>query len=220
MNGNGSLIVDPSDQAARVGHVRRCNVSNLLTGVCHCFEEAVSVAQLNKSTASSKQWHTTRRGIVMNGVEDRLLGTREAAKIIYATDEPTTSQVRQVYHDILKEYFQALILRRRTRHTTRRFRRTVLAGQVGVLLVFVAAVAGSVKPILSTLPPERVAIQQWLGEHAPGYKVTKWYPPAPDGEGVRVRVQYRYRTRQGKGIHTDRLFMIEDSRVTRVDSEW
>ncbi len=156
----------------------------------------------------------------MNGVEDRPLGTREAAKIIYATDEPTASQVRQVYHDILKEYFQALILRRRTRHTTRRFGRAVLAGQVGLLLVFVAAVAGSVKPLFSNSPPEQAAIQQWLGEHAPGYKVTKWYPPEPDGEGVRVRVQYRYRTRQGKGIHTDRLFVIEDNHVTRVDSEW
>ncbi len=156
----------------------------------------------------------------MNGVENRLLGTREAAKILYATDKPTASQIRQVYHDILKEYFQALILRRRTRNTKRRFQVAVLVGQVGLLLAFVAAVAGSVKPFFSTVPPEQVAIQQWLREHAPGHKVTKWYPPEPDGEGVKVRVQYRYLTRQGKGIHTDRLFIVEDSHVTRVDSEW
>jgi hypothetical protein len=132
--------------------------------------------------------------------------------------------LRAVYQDILKDYFLALILRRRRRDVTKTFRRAVVAGQVGVVLTTIALLAVSLQSLSGSLPwnrpLEQAAVEQWLAENETEFSVTRWYPAVQSAgeEGASVRVEYSYTTAQGKTVATDRIFVIRDGRVASQSS--
>jgi len=134
------------------------------------------------------------------------------------------SELVGAYHTILRDYFQALVLRRHRRRASRRFRRAVLAGQIASLLLLIAAVVLSVRPLFveAVLTPERAAVVEWLESESPQHKILRWFPaePDPEGAGLWVRVQYRYVTPRGDTVHTDRRFLVQHGRVGSVESDW
>jgi len=132
------------------------------------------------------------------------------------------SQLRQVYAEVFKEYFLAVIFRRRTRQASRWFRRAVLAGQIGFLLLLAVACTTSVRFFFPETSPQHAVIEQWIGQQTGQFTITQWHDAGPDprGEGTAIHVQYRYSSPRGKAIETDRRFVIDGDGVVRVDSEW
>ena len=61
------------------------------------------------------------------------------------------------------------------------------------------------------------AVLRWLDKQTSQARIKSWHTPAPDDDGsVRLRVEYHYVTARGKGIDTDRIFVIAGGEVIRV----
>jgi hypothetical protein len=146
-------------------------------------------------------------------------GDKRLAATPYAAAEP----LQMMYREILKQYFLALIFRRCRRNMTKTFRRSVLAGQV-VILVLSVALLGSLMPsachaVLRRRPPECAAVERWLADNQRAFSVTRWHSVMPAGESqVAVRVEYAYTSEGGKVVDTDRVFTVKDGQVTGVSS--
>jgi hypothetical protein len=130
--------------------------------------------------------------------------------------------VRAVYEEVLRDYFLALIFRRR-QGRSRTFYGAVVAGQAGMLLVILLLLAVAMRAmgrsLLDTLPAEQATVHRWLAEHERDFRVGRWHPPAPDpAGGSRVRVEYSYTAPNGKTIQTDRIFVVKDDRVVDCSS--
>ena len=131
------------------------------------------------------------------------------------------SQLEEAYGEVLKDYFLAIIFRRRARRDSKWFSGAVVAGQIVLLLLMVTATATSFQFFLGDSPPEHALIENWIEQDAGGFAVVKWHDAVPDphGQGIAVRVQYRYFTAGGKPIDTDRVFAIHHNQIVRVDCE-
>jgi len=125
------------------------------------------------------------------------------------------------YRGMWRDYFLAVMLRRRMTHRSTAFRRAVLAGQVVVLALLVGFVLGSVREfgVRSTATTEQRAIEAWIAEHTDAHVVTRWHPPSAAADGVVVCVQYRYRKDSLRWIHTERTFLIGGEGVTEMTLE-
>lgn len=131
-------------------------------------------------------------------------------------------ELPSVYVDSLKNYFLSAISRKHLKQQSAAFQRAVLIGQIAFLVFAVATLAYAARMIAPPRPPEQVAVLAWLEENTAHHRIIQWHPPHPtaDGTGVRMRVQYHYATSRGKGIDTDRLFLIQQDRVVSVESDW
>jgi hypothetical protein len=130
-------------------------------------------------------------------------------------------QYRTDYRAALRDYFLAVIYRRDRRRYSRPFQRAVVAGQIVLLagmLALVALAFYSLRPVAE--PRELTAVRAWLKDNTTHYHITQWHPPQPtaDGERSSIRVIYEYSQTSRKTIRTDRVFVIEGSRVVSVES--
>jgi hypothetical protein len=126
----------------------------------------------------------------------------------------------RVYRETLKDYFLALIFRRKVSRASKTFQRAVLAGQIFILLLIAAAVVFTSRTVFTPLSPERAAVVRWLQETYPEHRVNQWHSPAAGGDGqVRMRVEFRYVPPGRRGVDTVRVFTVVDGQVVSVDSE-
>ena len=163
------------------------------------------------------QWTTTTGAIALYMAEVSL--PRKGTVVSSKTPRGAV-ELGDVYRDVLKDYFLAMIFRRGQRANSTRFRRAVVVGQVVTLLVIVWATVLSVSPLLAGSPAEQAVVENWIGENAEQFNVVRWHSsePVANGRGLRVRVEYRYASPGGKLVTTERVFTVEGGRVVSVDS--
>jgi hypothetical protein len=135
-----------------------------------------------------------------------------------------SSELCDVYHNIFKDYFLAVMLRRKVDRASRTFGRLVLMGQILLLLALMfGTVAAMRATFLTPHPPERQAVEAWIARQTSKYTIERWFPtetPDDDDEDfVSVRVQYRYFTSGGKSIDSDRTFRVEGNRAMPHDGD-
>jgi len=112
------------------------------------------------------------------------------------------------YRDLLKDYFLAVTLRRRSGGHTRTFDRAVLAGQIGTLLLGFALLGlGYRAGLRAAHSAEQVAVLSWLDGNVQSYKIVEWFPPVAFQDGAIIRVRYKYFENR-KPIETDRRFLV------------
>ncbi|MEX0703876.1 MAG: hypothetical protein WD069_17385 [Planctomycetales bacterium] len=127
-----------------------------------------------------------------------------------------------IYREGLRDYFAAVIRRRRPAGASAAFGRAVLVGQIVLILFPIVAVvalyAVAVRP-----PREHAAVQALLErEVASGaideYTIVEWAPSETDPreEGTRIRVRYRYSENGGKSILTDRTYLVRGETAVRA----
>lgn len=128
--------------------------------------------------------------------------------------------VRGVYRGIWRDYFLAVMLRRRIAHRSVSFHRAVLAGQVAVLLSILGLILGVSRSFQGT-PAERIAVKHYLAGQTDSFHIERWYPSQPDesGAGLLVEVEYRYKKDSHRAIHTRRTFRVSGDEVSEVADE-
>jgi hypothetical protein len=128
-----------------------------------------------------------------------------------------------LYHDLLRDYFLAVLRRRKQHRRSKLFERAVVAGQVACLLLLLGMFAFGLRVAQSLRQPqEQAAVERWIAKTTSDFDVIRWQPTEPtrDGSGVIVRVQYQYYSPSRKRIVTDRAFEVQGDRVTELhDSE-
>jgi hypothetical protein len=127
-------------------------------------------------------------------------------------------RLRDVYRGMWRDYFLAVLLRRRTAHRSTAFRRAVVAGQAAILVGLIAVCAAAVRFAIEPVPPQRAAIDRWIDAITDRHEITRWHPAqsAPDGRGVLVEVEYRYASGSPRTIHTRRTFRVVGDEVSEV----
>jgi hypothetical protein len=125
-----------------------------------------------------------------------------------------------VYRGIWRDYFLAVMLRRRIAHRSVVFHRAVLAGQIVVLLSIVVLAFGLSRSIKPT-PPERSAIERFLVVQTDSFHIERWHPSrtSADGTGLLVEVEYRYTKDSRRVVHTRRTFRVAGDEVSEVSDE-
>ena len=133
--------------------------------------------------------------------------------------EEESATLREMYHGIWKEYFMAVILRRRAAHHSKNFRRAVVVGQAIWLVGMLGVFFGTFRLGFQSTPPERLAIERWIDVNTDEYRVTRWYPSKALDGGMHVRVEYRYQKDSRRSIHTDRTFSVQGDAVSEVSDD-
>ncbi len=130
------------------------------------------------------------------------------------------NDMRGVYRGIWRDYFLAVMLRRRIAHRSVAFYRAVLAGQIVVLLSIVVLAFGLWKSI-KLAPPERQAIVRFLVAQTDSFHVERWHPSrtTDDGTALLVEVEYRYTKESRRAIHTRRTFRVVGDEVSELSDE-
>jgi len=155
--------------------------------------------------------------IARSALDRRNSGSRAAAARRHSAAH--AEEMHDLYRQTLKQYFLAVLLRRKVHHASKRFRRAVLAGQIGLLLASLLLILASFRTFFPPLAPERAAVVEWLEANVEDYRLIKFHPTKYDENGnARVWVEYHYRTPQGRGVDTRRGFTIAGDRVVAVDS--
>lgn len=124
-----------------------------------------------------------------------------------------------LYQELLRDYFLAVLRRRKQHHRSQFFARAVVVGQIACLLVLLGLFLFSLR-VAQTLrqPPEQAAVERWIAEHSQDYQVLRWYPTelTPDGSGALVRVEYQYYAPSRKRIVTNRAFEVQGDQVIEM----
>lgn len=135
-------------------------------------------------------------------------------------DAGADHDMRGVYRGIWRDYFLAVMLRKRIAHRSVNFHRAVLAGQVGILLTIVGLVL-TVRHSFARTPPERIAIKHYIAGQTDTFHIERWHPSQPDssGDGLLVEVEYCYKKESTRAIHTRRTFRVVGDAVSEVADE-
>lgn len=160
--------------------------------------------------------HQMRRATVQRG--DGSDGEGHHARPTTAQDD-RAARLQGVYRNIWRDYFLAVLMRRRMAHRTVAFHRAVIAGQTLLLLLLVGAVAGSGWQIAArSISAERRAVKRWIAQNTDDFRIDQWRASEPyeEGDGLLVGVEYRYRKTSRRWIHTDRTFIVAGDAVTEL----
>jgi hypothetical protein len=138
---------------------------------------------------------------------------------VAATIANNWGELSGVYREIWRDYFLAMLLRRRTVRHGAKFQRAVVIGQavalIAIVSMFVTAVLG-----MSALraPAGNKAILRQIDAATDDYSITRWHAavPHPVGEGELVSVEYRYRKQSNRWIHTQRTFHVTGETAVEV----
>jgi hypothetical protein len=126
-------------------------------------------------------------------------------------------RLQALYQGLWRDYFLAVLLRRRATHRSAAFQHAVLAGQVLLLLLLVGAMVLGVGLTATFDSPEQVAIERYLAENNDHYTIVRWHDPEPaEGGGTIVRVEYSYRKESVRPVVTDRRFLVQGDSVTEI----
>lgn len=131
------------------------------------------------------------------------------------------AMLRGAYRGVWREYFLAVMVRRRVPHASRAFERAVVGGQLLAVAIIGIMVAGALGAWSPARPREERLIADHLAVQHGWHQVAHWHPPLTDEQGRRlVRVEYRYRDGDsGRVIHTDRSFLVGTDGVAEVSLE-
>lgn len=145
---------------------------------------------------------------------------RRSTTVGFDASSAAALQLSRVYQDILRDYFLAVVQRRKFRHRSKWFDRAATLGQVFSLAGALAILTAVGRLGFSPEPPERHAVTRWLQENVARYEVKKWHPAqVSEDDRFAVRVEYEYYSAGGKAISTDRTFLVEDGRVSKVQDD-
>jgi hypothetical protein len=119
-----------------------------------------------------------------------------------------------LYRELLKDYFLAVLLRRKVERRSNVFAGLVIAMQLAIITlpilsfvwVYRTSIAGALKS------PERIAVERWLEANTDEYGIESM-----TGTPASARVKYWYQNKGSKRITTDRIFTIAGESVTSVD---
>ncbi len=181
------------------------------------------------------EWTTTEEAFA-EFLAAQMLKPRGASKRILPRDEraPRASasapsahraheakRFRSVYYSMSREYFLAVLLRRRMAHRSAAFRRAGLAGQIAMLAAIVGMTVASLRVALRPKLPEQVAIEGWIDQHTDRHQIVRWYPTEPDTDrdGVIVEVEYRYSKDSPRMITTRRGFRVVGDEVQEISTD-
>lgn len=124
-----------------------------------------------------------------------------------------------VYHELLKDYFLAVLLRRKVTHRSQAFQWAVVGSQ-GTLLAAAIALAAivSIGAIRATImSPEHRAIHEWVNGRHEDVRIVNILPLAQPPGGYRV--EYNYRIPGQRRIHTSLILTLKDHQVVNFMSE-
>ena len=124
-----------------------------------------------------------------------------------------------VYREIWRDYFLAMLLRRRTDRHGAAFQRAVVIGQGMVLFALVSVLVATVFGISSLCAPAgNEAVLRLIDASTDDYSITRWHAaaPHPAGEGELIRVEYRYRKESNRWIQTERTFHVTGNSAVEV----
>lgn len=164
------------------------------------------------TTAEAVAEYMARREAARTGAHLRQPGAAAGGAVVVkhaATFNP-------FYRGVLKDYFIAVVLRRKVANRSPVFHRLVLGGQVLLLAAIVGLMAtGAATAIrIRTLPPEQQAAQSWLTAKYANCELVS-LRTQPD---ERVLAKFRYKV-NGRVIQSELLFRVQDGKVLSVDSE-
>lgn len=130
-----------------------------------------------------------------------------------------------LYRDGLRDYFSAVLRRRRHADASPAFRRAVLAGQV-ILIAFPVAVLLGAWLASTSSPREHAVIENALNRKITEgeirrYTILDWGPIERDPQSgeSRVGVRFRYTSRGGKAIQADHTYLVRGDAALRADDE-
>ena len=168
--------------------------------------------------ASAKGHWTTTSGAVADYLAANVARPRTSRGAAgSAVQRPADKEnFSKFYRNLLKDYFLAVTLRRRSGSRTRTFDSAVLAGQIGALVLGAAVlVLGYRAGLRVRHSAEQVAVLAWLDGNLKTYKIIEWFPPAPHEEGAIIRIRFKYFENR-KPIETDRRFLVRPGQ----SAEW
>lgn len=189
--------------------------------------------RLNDPESTPGRWTTNEQALAEflaanqlgRGAKSRVGGGEPAvaaAKALQAQRNPRQQaevEFKSVYRDLWRDYFMAVMLRRRTAHRSRSFQHAVVAGQTMLLLAMVALLWSTVVSLKVVLPTEHRAIAQHLAQEHAWHQIDRWHEPLSDADGIgqKIRVQYRYRSADSnRVVHTDRIFQVIGTQVEEL----
>lgn len=160
----------------------------------------------------------TRRAGTAQAKESSSRRTAGAAGKVAAVYPDQGDKLREVYHEIWRDYFLAVMFRRRTANRTVFFRRAVLAGQVVLLATMVVAIVTCIRGMGAwNEPPERQHVKRWIEQNTDEFSIKRWLASTPaDAGGVLVEVEYRYQKESPRWVHTSRTFHVAGEAVEEV----
>jgi hypothetical protein len=153
---------------------------------------------------------------------DRLGRSNRRGPLMDSPSQPArtraTRQLSGLYRELLKDYFLAVVTRRKLAHRSRAFTQAVLAGQIALLAVAAAAFFVTFRAMFLAPTPEQRAVAEWIAAEAGDFSVVEWFPPQPSDEadGMAVRIKYKYFESGHKAIVTERVFLVHDNQVKSV----
>jgi hypothetical protein len=186
------------------------------------------VLPINDPEAPPARW-TTNEGALARYLASRRT-TKEAAqhekgKRIAPTAGPVTAttvfvhrgdkDLRDAYANVWREYFLAVMGRRRSKDASRTFVRAVAAGQAVAVILIGLLVVRALGLASSGMPPEQRSVDDHLTTLHGWHRADRWHSTEIDAEGRPiVRVEYRYRDGDSnRVVHTDRTFLVTGTSV-------
>jgi len=158
-------------------------------------------------------WTTTPGSIA------RYLADKAAAKAARPQRQtPATfrgAKMPGFYRELMRDYLLALVMRRTTRKRSWVFLYAVSAMQVVLVLAPLVATVATWRSVVAArvVSPARAAVERWLADEYDEHEIQK----LTEGSDGAVRAMFWYRQAGSKRIESDRLFKIEDGRVTKVE---
>ncbi|MGE0606463.1 MAG: hypothetical protein AB7O62_04990 [Pirellulales bacterium] len=132
--------------------------------------------------------------------------------------------LKGVYRDLFRDYFMAVVSRRRITGRSPMFQHAVLIGQVATILFAAAALWWIYRHSIVPIPPEQKIVRAAIEEQYGSVKFHEWFPtvPAANQQGEQVRVQFTYFSSSRKAIRTVRTYQVvagQAQDVTGADSD-
>lgn len=122
------------------------------------------------------------------------------------------------YRELLKDYFLAVVMRRRFAHHSQAFQRAVVGSQAALLVAVTALVCWvSATAVRSRLvPPEHRAVQSWIADKHADAKIHEICKLERPPGCYRVNFQYGS---GGRLIQSSLIFTVDGPNVVDVNSE-
>lgn len=176
------------------------------------------VARIRDKIESGGIRRSLRGGLTTtrSALADYLAGrTSTSAGAARAAPRAANEPLPGFYRELLKEYFLAVLLRRKLERRSKLFAASVLAMQVAILLLPLGVFAWVYRGSLAAgwKSPERQAVERWLSEHYDEFEIHSLTNSAPSA----ARVKFWYSAKGSKRIESDRIFTISGDRVVSVD---
>jgi hypothetical protein len=215
-------------QAARVIFRSRAPTANQVKQVCRLMEAGMIAAR--RSGVAPSKWTTTESAIAdflaerqlhrESGGENPTADTQQHDAPDKKTRGEVSRELKRVYRGVWRDYFLAVMLRRRMCHRSATFQHIVTYSQVTLLTLLVALAVSSAFRISSavTVPPEQLAVERWIESQTDAFAIERWLATreSPQTEGRIVGVEYRYRLGSPRWVHTKRTFHVSGGQVTEM----